>query len=546
MEEAGENFPDLAPQGRLSKFSLARLCLLLVVLFTIIFIHQELLGEAAIFRVYLVLCASFMFSLINVSLWSQTLRVRLYIPSQLLYDLLLTSYLVYLTGINESIFLFLYLFNIVFASAVYQLTGALIVAGISGIFYAFIYYVNLESDLSAAFYGLAYNEFLLLLTALLCGQLMDELKRQGALLRRQGHNIARLELLNDRLLNSIPAGIITVDENEFVLNINHTALTLLELEHMAERRIKYYELIPELKGIIPAWRQMTEAQRLRFTFKQGSSSSKQFSFDLVALKGPDKGAERDLRHILVFQDVSKMLELEKKLEFESRLAATGELAAGIAHEIRNPLASISASIEMLSMNLEIVNEQDRKLFNIALREISRLKNLITDFLEFAKPRNEQADDFSLRDAVLEVSEAITGSAQGAANVEFSVDVAPGVLIHANRERMKQVFFNLFLNSMEAAGSAGVRIAVRSSNEQPGFVRINVLDNGPGIPSGLMSKIFDPFFTTKPKGTGLGLASVARIMKAAKSEIRVVPSQNGAHFLLIIPASSMIELAGTAS
>ncbi len=106
---------DLNTQNKLVQFNLARLALMTVVLFTTIFLRQEVLGEAAILQIYGALSASFLFSLINVSLWEQTLKVRLYIPSQLLYDLLLTSYLVYLTGVNDSIFLVLYLLNIVFA-----------------------------------------------------------------------------------------------------------------------------------------------------------------------------------------------------------------------------------------------------------------------------------------------------------------------------------------------------------------------------------------------------------------------------------------------
>ncbi len=536
---------DLNIQSKLSAFTLARLCLMTVVLFTTIFLRQEVLGGDVILQIYGVLCASFSISLINVSLWDQTLRVRFFIPSQLLYDLLLTSYLVYLTGINESIFLFLYLLNIVFASVVYQLHGALLVAAVSGIVYAFIYYANVDTDNAAAFYTLAYNELLFLLTALLAGQLMDELKRQKALLETQRENIARLELLNDRLLNSIPLGIVTVDRQEYVQIINRTALSLLGLEHTPDMRIKYYELLPELRGIIEAWGNMTETQRLRFLFRHGNAPNAQFSFNLVQLKRPQIEGE-DLHYILVFQDVSKMVQLENKLEIESRMAATGELAAGIAHEIRNPLASISASIEMLSQNLVIESAGDRKLFDISLREVRRLNHLVTDFLEFAKPRDESSDNFSLREAILEVAEAVQASLKPTMRVNFSLEVTAEISVHANRERIKQVLFNLFLNSVEAAGERPVKIHVRAGESSDGYVNVHVLDDGPGIPPELTTKVFDPFFTTKDHGTGLGLATVARILKAAKGEIHVVPSLQGAHFHLTVPTPSKMELAGTAS
>jgi two-component system sensor histidine kinase PilS (NtrC family) len=537
---------DLNTQSKLAMFTLARQCLMTVVLLTTIFLRQEVLGENAVLRIYGALAASFAFSLVSVANWDQTLRVRLYIPSQLLYDLLLTSYLVYLTGINDSIFLFLYLLNIVFASVVYQLQGALLVAGLSGLTYAFIYYANVDPDASNTLYNLAYNELLFLLTALLCGQLMDELKRQKAMLETQRQSIERLELLNDRLLNSIPAGIVTVDHNDYVLNVNATALSLLGLDHAPSVRLKYYELLPALKGIIAAWQEMTEIQRLRYTFRHSGKNSPDLSFNLVPFKSLEGDSTNKASHILVFEDVSMLLELEKKLDFESRLAATGELAAGIAHEIRNPLASISGSIEMLSHKLKLEDAEDKKLFRIAQREIQRLNHLITDFLEFAKPRDEDAGDFNLAGMVSEVSEAVQTSAKCHSLIQFHTEIPPGVSLHANRERIKQVLFNLFLNSAEAAGVNEVKITVRASDGKDGHVRIDVIDNGPGIPKENADKVFDPFFTTKTSGTGLGLATVARILKAAKSEIHLVPSEQGAHFQLIIPASSTMELAGTAS
>ncbi len=536
---------DLHTQSKLVQFNLARLALMTLVLFTTIFLRQEVLGEAAILQIYGALCASFLISLINVSLWDQTLRVRLYIPSQLLYDLLLTSYLVYLTGVNDSIFLVLYLLNIVFASVVFQLHGALTVAALSGVVYAFIYYANIDPNTPNAFYNLAYSELLFLLSALLSGQFMDELKRQKKMLELQRESIARLELLNDRLLNSIPVGLVSVDDDEYVHSINQTALSILRLQHTPEMRIKYHELLPELRGIIQAWDKMTETQRLRFLFRHGDSQKARFSLNLVKLSKSTSGEKPGMQHILVFEDVSKMVELEQKLEFESRLAATGELAAGIAHEIRNPLASISGSIEMLSRNLVIEGEQERKLFDIAKREISRLNNLITDFLEFAKPRDESSGNFLLREAVLEVSEAMLSGGNTGRNVKFEIEVPPALSVHANRERIKQVLFNLFLNAKEAATGPELLISLSAQESADGAVHIDLRDDGPGIPPELAKKIFDPFFTTKKNGTGLGLATVARILKAAKGDIAVVPGPGGARFQISLPGSSAMELAGTA-
>lgn len=534
---------DSTTQSKISVFYLARLVLMAMILISTTFLKREVLGVTALSQIYAVLSASFFISLVNVSFWEQTLKVRYFMPSQLLYDLLLTSYLVYLTGINDSIFLFLYLLNIVFASLVYQLHGALLVSVLSGLTFLFIYYANNDMDEVSSWYNLAWHELLFLLTALLSGQFMDELKKQKLLLESQRESIERLELMSDRLLNSIPAGIVLVDANEYVQKINFTAISLLKLSHAPEMRMKYYELLPELKGIVGAWPKMTEVQRLRYLFRQGDRHRPHLSLQLVRLEGDgDSGAQ----HIIVFQDVSKMLELEERLEFESKLAATGELAAGIAHEIRNPLASISGSIELLAKNLKVENDQDQRLLDISLREIRRLDHLITDFLEFAKPTDITSEDFALAPVVSEVAEALL--AQGGDRTLKVVNGLPSDLrVHANRERMKQVFFNLFLNSLEAARSSEVLIRVEGADGAgTGLTAIAVKDNGPGVEKAIAGRIFDPFFTTKNDGTGLGLATVAQILRAAKGNIQLLPGGEGAHFVLYLPVASSVELAGQVS
>ncbi len=516
--------------GKISVFYLVRMLLMMLVLLSTIFLKREVMGAAAIAQMYAALSASFLLSVINVSFWQDTLKVRYFMPSQLLYDLLLSSYLVYLTGVTDSIFLFLYLLNIVTASLVYQLNGALLVATLSGLTFAFIYYANTDMDEVSAWYNLAWHELLFLLTALLCGQFMDEIKRQRHMLETQRASIAGLELLNDSLLNGIPLGIMLVDSQHYVQKINLTALKILKLSHAPEMRMKYYELIPEIKGIFDIWHEMSDTQKLKYLFKVSEKSQPHLSLQIVNLSAQNPG---EGKKIVVFQDVSKLIELEQKLELESRLAATGEFAAGIAHEIRNPLASISGSIELLSQHLEIENPQDKKLLEISLREIRRLNILITDFLEFAKPKDNFAKDFSLAVLIREVEEAILSRNQKK-RVIFRNSIQGDIFVYASYERMKQVFFNLFLNSIQAAQDKAVTITVSAERNSEETIKISIVDDGPGISEKIAGKVFDPFFTTKEDGTGLGLATVAQIIRAAKGQVNLKPSAHGAHFELTIP------------
>ena len=522
---------DSTTSEKISIFYLARMLLMLLVLLSTIFLKQEVLGDMAITQIFISLFASFVIATINTIHWRETLKIRKFIPSQLLYDLLLTSYLVYLTGVNDSIFLFLYLLNIVFAAVVFQLNGALIVASASGITFAFIYAANNDMDVVAAWYNLAWNELLFLLTALLCGQFMDELKRQKILLESQRQNIEVLEQLNEKLLNSVPMGIILADENDYVIKINSTALALLHLTHAPNFRVKFHELLPELKEVIPAWQNMKASLKHRFLFRGFEKSKPTLALQVVTIPGSGEGKKQNL---IVFQDMAKILELEAKLEFETKLAATGQLAAGIAHEIRNPLASISGSIELLSNTIADTGSQEKKLITIALKEIYRLNALITDFLEFAKPKDSSGEIVNLSRIASEVREAVENQIKNK-DVTITSDIPADLEIFANEERLKQVFFNLFLNSIEAKTNNPLHIHLEVREQQGEIVELLVKDDGPGIPREIRGKIFDPFFTTKESGTGLGLATVAQIMRAAKGDIVLLePSQKGTSFVLKIP------------
>ena len=516
-------------------FTMARMFLLGLILLSTIFLRQEVLGAAVVVQIYAALGVSFFISFIHTTFWDQTLRARFFVPSQLVYDLLLTSYLVYLTGVNDSIFLFLYLLNIAFASVSYELAGALLVAMLSGSTYAFIYSANSNMGELNSWYDLAWTELLFLVTALLCGQLMNEIRKQRKFLESQRLNIASLELLNDRLLNSIPVGILLVGHDEYVEKINQTALDLVHLKELPSGAKKYFEVVPELKGVLQAWDKFSDTQRHRFLFSPTAGESAHLSLRIVKGFSPENSPQ----HILVFQDMAQTMALEEKLEFESKLAATGELAAGIAHEIRNPLASISGSVELLAQHLKPDNESDAKLLNISLRETRRLNTLITDFLEFAKPKDDSREEFKFFTLAEEVAEAVSsGRASGAFTAKL--EIPQDLLVLANRERMKQVLFNLFLNACDAARPAAVLVTVKAyPSALEGRICIEVKDNGPGVPAKVAEKIFDPFFTTKPEGTGLGLPTVAQIIKAAKGNIAYVPEAGGALFRIEMPGSAPI-------
>lgn len=196
----------------------------------------------------------------------------------------------------------------------------------------------------------------------------------------------------------------------------------------------------------------------------------------------------------------------RRAEQAERMAVLGQLAAGLAHEIRNPIGSISASVQMLKTGVE--REEDRQLCDIVLRESQRLDELVSDMVDLSRPRRPDMHDIDLAVVVAEVVELAARSGRGASDVRVTAAGAKSAPIRADAGQMRQVVWNLVRNAIQASGSGG-EVRVRLETEPR--VVLSVEDDGVGIDSQAMEQLFDAFFTTRSKGTGLGLAVVKRIV-----------------------------------
>jgi two-component system sensor histidine kinase PilS (NtrC family) len=239
--------------------------------------------------------------------------------------------------------------------------------------------------------------------------------------------------------------------------------------------------------------------------------------------------------VVIFQDVTEVVAMERELRRSERLAAIGELSASIAHEIRNPLAAISGSIEVLKSDGPARAVESRKLMEIVLREVDRLDRLIGDFLSFARPGEPRIELVPLAELVSEVLAMFEASRPPAVSVDC--ELAEGLGVHADPGQLRQVLWNLLANAAQAMPEGGaVRIVARSARRPPQdgasggrmdeekelWAEISVMDQGVGIPRELVDRVFDPFFTTKAGGTGLGLAIVHRVIAEHHGVVRVEP------------------------
>jgi two-component system sensor histidine kinase PilS (NtrC family) len=247
--------------------------------------------------------------------------------------------------------------------------------------------------------------------------------------------------------------------------------------------------------------------------------------------------------ILLLQDLTELKQIEEEMKKVEGLALIGELAAGIAHEVRNPLASISGSIQMLREDLAR-SEMSGQLMDIILREIGRLNNLVSDFLLFARPKQTKIEHFDLNQLILDSLAIFKGREEWMSRIRVETDFPNPIALGSDPEQLRQVLWNLFLNACEAMPKGG-RLQVRTektiswvpNHGRREMVKITIRDTGEGFSQKARDQLFTPFFTTKEGGTGLGLAVVKRIVEGLRGKVSGQNhAQGGAEITLLLPST----------
>jgi two-component system sensor histidine kinase PilS (NtrC family) len=254
--------------------------------------------------------------------------------------------------------------------------------------------------------------------------------------------------------------------------------------------------------------------------------------------------------ILFIQDTTRLRRMEREIKRMEDLAMVGELAAGMAHEIRNPLASISGSIQVLNDGLTKKNGlSNKRLMEIVLREINRLNHLVNDFLQFARPKRMQVKTFDLNRLIAETLDLFQNSQSSSRSLAVETDLGSSIKkIKSDPEQLKQVIWNILLNAAEAMPRGGqIRVSTKKISDHDGSagnldsVQITVEDNGPGIDPTAIKDIFKPFSTTKTDGSGLGLAIVKRILQSLGGEVSGENrADGGAEVRILLPLAFQSE------
>ena len=463
---------------------------------------------------------------------------RWLVDLQLAGDALIVSAFIHFTGGITSYFVTLYLLPIVAGSTVSFRRGGLLVATLGTVLYVglvFAQYLAASGWLpytwvndyatalplpSVARYTVSLNVFGFFAVALLSGSLADSLKSAGAQLEQASTEIADLQALNQHVIDSMPSGLATTDPGFRILTFNRAAeaITGVSFRGAVGRPIGEVLQMPAdmVMGIAGDLRS-GGARRLELKYRVPDGRG-ELDLGLTAthMESPAGG----FGLLVTFQDVTKIKKLEHNAAIQQRLAAVGEMAAGIAHEIRNPLASMSGSIQILRQELPLSAEQEQ-LMDIVLRESERLNTTIRSFLAYARPQRFQITKFDLRRALNDTALLLRNSSELGEGHEILVDVPPTELWYeADEGQIKQILWNLATNGLRAMPTGG---ALRLSGERDpmgGGVIITVRDEGVGIPAGNVDQLFQPFHGTFARGSGLGLAIVHRIVTDYNGEIQV--------------------------
>jgi two-component system sensor histidine kinase PilS (NtrC family) len=463
---------------------------------------------------------------------------RWLVDVQLGGDALIVSAFIYVTGGITSYFVSLYVLVIVAASAVHFRRGALLVATLSTLLYGSIVlgqYLSASGLLppewqfdratplpaqSVAEYTVALNVFGFFAVALLSGSLANSVRSAGARLEQASTQIADLQALNQHVIDSLPSGLATTDPHHRILTFNRAAETITGIPFHAAvgRPIEDVLQFADAAAGMPAadpHRKASRRHEFRFRTEDGRG---ELEIGLTATHLETPGGRAGF--LFTFQDVTKIKKLERDAAMQQRLAAVGEMAAGIAHEIRNPLASMSGSIQILRQELTLSAEQ-AQLMDIVMRESERLNTTIRSFLAYARPQRFQIARFDLRRALNDTALLLRNSSEVKDAHEIAVDVPSSELWYdADEGQIKQIVWNLATNGLRAMPDGGQLRLMAAYEPSSGGVVVTVADKGIGIPESELENMFQPFHGTFAKGTGLGLAIVHRIVADYNGEIRV--------------------------
>lgn len=464
---------------------------------------------------------------------------------QVIFDALLVTSIVHITGGGGSPFAPVYILVISSGALLLPLPGGVLVGVLATIlFFADTVWLNLETFRPEVLLQMG----LFATVAVITGWLGDRVRRAGLALGKVESELRKLRLDTGDILTSIATGVLTVDPDGRLMYLNPAGERFLGLEEKANLGEEVLQSVDRVApGMGTILRRSMERKEPVNRFKTASHQDGGEVILGVSTTILDREDEDRPSVTAIFQDITDLERLEALNRRTERLEAVAELSASLAHEIKNPLASIRSAVEQISRG-RLGGEDRATLERLVVEESDRLSRLLSDFIEFSALRMGRAQRVDLGELIHDCLPVIKQNPEVSEGVRFEVvGVDGGVLVPGDVDLLHRVVFNLLLNAAHFAGPKGtVRLEVQSGGacppppgpSIPNPVCLSVSDSGPGIPQEDLPKIFDPFFTNRAGGSGLGLALVYRAVEVHRGTVLVDEGpMGGARFSIFLPGES---------
>ncbi|MBS2029368.1 MAG: PAS domain-containing sensor histidine kinase [Deltaproteobacteria bacterium] len=457
--------------------------------------------------------------------------------AEITFDALLAMALVYLTG-GSNAFSFVFILAVVNAALVLSQRGAILAASLSSLLFAALrvglnerwlmppapYLEEPPTPTAALIFTIFVNLGAFFLMAALASYLADQIRKKSEQLTARELDFEALAELHSAMLASISSGIATADPSGRLLFVNRAGWEICG-PWQNRQASTVVELLPGLA--LPAAGSPAVRQELEIAGRDGERRFLGLTVSPLHGGGAFAGG-----HVIVFQDLTELRRLELDARRNERLASIGKLAAGLAHELRNPLASMSGAVQMLTSN-KADDPDEQRLGDIVVSETERLNRLVTDFLGFARPSPSRPLRLELAEAVGQTLDIVAHGPKFE-GVKLERALEP-VEVVADAAQLRQVVWNVAVNAAEAMGGKGtLKVSLHREGEE---ALLTMEDSGPGLPREVMAQLFDPFFTTKAQGTGLGLATVHALVEAHRGMVQAENrEQGGARFTVRLPVA----------
>ena len=514
--------------------------------------------------------ASFKYFGITIILW-YLLGLYFLIYNQLSGDYLLQAYLqifcdvgiisavLHLTGDLESNYLSLYLVVIIFSSMLLPRGKVYLVAAVSFVcmggmmevaylptifpnlatHYPQLRYLitssSLSIDLGTLQVKIAASLFGFFAVAYLSSRLTERLRQVGEELKHKDGQVASLRAKTDNILESMRGGLISTDRGGLIDELNGAGSAILGLSPDSLRGKRIQTVFPDLPVSDPSAPDSSAfPTRQEITYLHPRGGRRILGVSVSLLIVPGIGTDG---FVYTFQDLTEEKGREAEYRMKDRMATLGRLAAGIAHEIRNPLASIAGSVKLLQSIAHLDGDQ-AQLIEIVNHESARLNKLVSDFLLYCRDHRPEPQEVDLGNVIGETLLLLSHHPLFGANIRLEKRFPDSpLMVWADADQLRQVFWNISDNALKAMPEGG-ELTVQVEGSGQNTVRVTVSDTGVGFTEQQLEKVFEPFQPGFSGGTGLGLAIVYQIMQGLRGTVRVESKAGqGTRFILELPRRS---------